>query len=890
MLATEDKKRTPALWIAGLLLLAMAVRGLFFLAPTLDADQAVVGLMGMDILQGRLPLMFWGQDYGGSLESIVAAGFFALLGVSRQSLYLSPTFMSMFYLWAVYLIGRDLWGRRAGLTALFLASLGPFYLIWHSVLPRAIYIDTLALGVWLIWVTLKALRRQPGTRSHAWLCAAFGLMAGVAIWCHMLAVYFILPCALVWWRRDPRLVIRPAFALMVAAFSLGSAPLWWHNLVTDWSTYYFMFHPKPKEPFWQSLTFIWQRSLPVLLGAHHFALVGKEAVVAPGLSQAVLGLTGAAALAGLLVWGKNLLKRLVWGDKGDGSELLLLTAATVVLVFGAMGLSSSGTHRYLVPLYAVWPLLLAWAFCRLIDLGQAAKLLAWGGLGAVAALLAVGVYQVSPLGDPSLKPRYESQVSLAREMADFLARKGVTHAYVSQYWVAPVLSFDCRKKVVFVVSRKDRNPAFERGLLRAKRFALCEHGPGDSGMLRTTLQSLGASFAEEEIRGWRLFYDVAAPPDHPQVASPASWRLEAEPNPLWSPRAADYNASLGWRTGQGQKPGQRLVVDLGKITSGVCQVLLFNGMAEDAPHRILVRGSSDGQTWDQLVEVEGLPVPFAWTGGDKLVALRFDNWQELRFPPHSLRYLRLEQTGHRPRWNWSVLEVLVGAAGAPRPDPQAAAAWLRGELGPQTRIWCPPGLAAWLPEGMRTRPHRHPQPSWLPDYLRAPWLLPDDRRLYFACETGRASYALEALASAGWQSEHRAAHGYTLIIADPPPAPAAAGPGRQVTPRREGQALVADLGGSQRVGSMELVPPEGQALSLAGLRLELSRDGAEYTPAPARALWPGRLYWAGLAPMAAMPGPVRLELDPTETRYLRLSRQGPPLPPGLTLRISTAEK
>jgi 4-amino-4-deoxy-L-arabinose transferase-like glycosyltransferase len=884
----KDKEIPSLWWIAALALLALAVRGIFFLAPSLDSDQAVVGLMGMDILDGHLPLMFWGQDYGGSLESMVAAGFFALFGVSRQSLYLSPTFMSLFYLWAVYLIGRDLWGRRAGLTALFLASLGPFYLIWHSVLPRAIYIDTLALGVWLIWITIRSLRREPGAKGYARLCLAFGLVAGVAVWCHMLAVYFILPCALVWWRRDPRLVIRPAFALMMAGFFLGSAPLWWHNLVTDWSTYYFMFHPKPKEPFWQSLRFIWQRSLPVLLGAHYFALAGKEAIVVPGLSQAVLGLTGLTALAGLFFWGKNLLKRAVWGNRGDGSELLLLTVFTVVLVFGAMGLSSSGTHRYLVPLYAVWPLLMAWAFDRLAARALPGKLLAWSGLGALAALLAVGVYQVSPLGDPNLKPRYEGQTALAREMAGFLASQGVSHAYVSQYWVAPVLTFDCRRKVVFVVSRKDRNPAFERGLLRAKRFAFCEIGDPAVPRLRDNLLSVGARFQEHGLRGWRLFYNVTPPPEHPQALSPADWRMEANPNPFWSPRAADYNANLGWRTLQGQEPGQRLLVDLGREVPEVCQVLLFNGMAEDAPHRIRVMGSADGKAWDKLVEVEGDPVPYAWTGGDKLVAMRFDNWQELRFKPRGLRYLRLEQTGHRPNWNWSVLEILVGQAGAPKPDPQAAAAWLRQELGERTQIWCPPGLAAWLPASMRPQPHRHAHPAWLPRYLQAPWLLPADHRLYFVVESGRAAYALEALASAGWQVQSKAAHGYALIIADPPPAPPAM-PGRQVALRPQGPALVADLGGVQRVRVVELLPPAGRAISRAGLKLELSQDGGNYSPAQARALWPPRLYWSGLVPMAAAPGPLRLELGSAPARYLRLSRQGPPLPPGLAVRVSLTE-
>ncbi|MCF8099444.1 MAG: hypothetical protein K9K65_16520, partial [Desulfarculaceae bacterium] len=428
----------------------------------------------------------------------------------------------------------------------------------------------------------------------------------------------------------------------------------------------------------------------------------------------------------------------------------------------------------------------------------------------------------------------------------------------------------------------------ERGLLRAKRFAFCETGNPAVPRLRDNLLSLGARFKEHELRGWRLFYDVTPPPGHPQALSPAAWRLEATPNPIWSPRAADYNANLGWRTQQGQEPGQRLLVDLGRKVPQVCQVLLFNGMAEDAPHRILARGSADGQTWEKLVEVEGDPVPYAWTGGDKLVALRFDNWQELRFAPRGLRYISLEQIGFRPNWNWSVLEVLVGRAGAPQPAPSAAAAWLRRALGDQTRVWCPPGLAAWLPAGMRPQPHRHAQPDWLPRYLRAPWLLPENHRLYFAVDSGRAGYAQAALASAGWRTTAKTAHGYSLIVADPPPVPAA-GPGRQVTLRPEGPVMAADLGAMQKLRSLELLPPKGLALSPAGLQLELSQDGEHYTPAPFKALWPSRLYWSGLAPMAVAPGPVRLEVDSTPARYLRLSRQGPPLPPGLAIRISVAE-
>ncbi|MCB2226172.1 MAG: discoidin domain-containing protein [Desulfarculaceae bacterium] len=880
----ELTSKTVAWGVAGLMLLAAAVRALFFIYPTLDADQAVVGLMGMDILKGHLPLMFWGQDYGGSLESIVAAGFFALFGVSRQSLYLSPTFMSFFYLWAVYLLGRDLWGRRAGLCALFIAALGPFYLIWHSVLPRAIYIDTLAAGVWLMWLTLKALRKGPEAPSYPWLCMAFGLLTGFALWGHMLAVYFILPCALLWWRRDPRLLIRADFALMMAAFFLGSLPFWVHNLLTDWSTYYFMFHPKPKEPFWQSVSFIWRYSLPVLTGAHHFA--GREVApaVVPWLSQAVSLLLGLAGLGALLAWGKNLLARLARRDQGDGSELLILFVAAVVLIFGMMGLSSSGTHRYLVPLYAVYPLLIAWAFHRLMAFNGWAKLLAWGGLGAVALLLAVGVYQVSPLGDPSLKQRYAHDMDTAKQLTGFLSSHGVTHAYLPEYWLAPLLTFDSKQKVVYVVSRKDRNPEFERAILRAKRFAMVIPGKSQGDRMAANLAALGARPRRKQVGSWCVFWDITPPPDVPRALSPKGWRISASPAPDAAWQAADYNANLAWHTPGGQEPGQWLQVDLGKVRPQVCSLLLFNGMAENGPHHLRVMGSRDGQAWEEISQVEGLPVPFAWTG-ESLVALRWNNWQEFRFTPRALRYLRLEQTGKRPNWNWSVREMMVGVAGAQRPEPEQAAAWLRGRLGRETRVWCGPALAAWLSEDMRPEPGRHARPQWLPRSLKPAWLLDDGKPLYVAAEAGRAPLAEAALFAAGWKLSREERHGYVLFRAVPPEA-ASRGASETVALRPDGEGLVAELPRAARIKALELAPPPGAEMSWAGIKLELATAQGPFLPASVRGLWPPRLFWSGLVPLAARPGPARLELEiPSEATRLRLTRAGAPLPPNLRLKL-----
>ena len=49
---------------------------------TLDADEAVWGLMARHVLDGELSTFYWGQTYGGTLEVLLTAPGFAVLGPS----------------------------------------------------------------------------------------------------------------------------------------------------------------------------------------------------------------------------------------------------------------------------------------------------------------------------------------------------------------------------------------------------------------------------------------------------------------------------------------------------------------------------------------------------------------------------------------------------------------------------------------------------------------------------------------------------------------------------------------------------------------------------------------------------------------------------------------
>jgi hypothetical protein len=55
-----------------------------------DSDEAVVGLMALHVLDGELPVFFWGQGCGGSQEALLTAPLFWAFGPSWLALRLVP--------------------------------------------------------------------------------------------------------------------------------------------------------------------------------------------------------------------------------------------------------------------------------------------------------------------------------------------------------------------------------------------------------------------------------------------------------------------------------------------------------------------------------------------------------------------------------------------------------------------------------------------------------------------------------------------------------------------------------------------------------------------------------------------------------------------------------
>lgn len=229
----------PALGVAAALAVGVTVRLGFgsYGAANFDGDEATLDLIARHALSGEFPAYFYGQGYLGTLEAFLGAPFL-LLDSGNPVLPRLGTLLWFVALlichaaavrraWRVDGDGRAVAGDGwpAGVVAAFLVALPP-WLVLPLTFRLMGYVAPLALG------TAALLATRP------WL---IGLLLGLAVWCHPLALVFVV--ARGWssflgsdaWSATHRRLDRAAAALPVmsaalavlvplAAFSSGCQP------------------------------------------------------------------------------------------------------------------------------------------------------------------------------------------------------------------------------------------------------------------------------------------------------------------------------------------------------------------------------------------------------------------------------------------------------------------------------------------------------------------------------------------------------------------------------------------------------------------------------------------------------------------------------------------
>ncbi|MGH9279062.1 MAG: glycosyltransferase family 39 protein [Acidimicrobiales bacterium] len=421
--AARDRRRLPrhvliavaALLVAGTGLRAWALASA---AGAFDSDSAVPALMARQILRGDLPVFYWGQPYGGSLESLVSAALFAVLPPWVFIVKLVPMLFCAAAAALTWRIGRRLVGPEAAALAAAVFWVVPFT-VWYST-KSGPYWASLACALLSV---LLLLRLADAERPPWWEAGALGLALGLAWWSN-LSVLLIVPVAVLF--LGGRLVRHWKLSWAVAGgFVAGAAPWIAYNLRHDWASLN-IGAGQLESTYTGRLRGFFTTALPLAMGLRrtftHEWLLGP---IGPLLYLAALG--------GFVVFA-------VRAARGSDRRLWLLGG--VVAVYPFVYAASPFTWYVAQPRYVLYLLPFLALLAGRAAAGSPAR-------AAVGVVLIVVIAVVGIARFPTDEPKAAGAVVPVgtSEIHHLLRDHGITHAY-SDYWIAYRLTFESRERTI----------------------------------------------------------------------------------------------------------------------------------------------------------------------------------------------------------------------------------------------------------------------------------------------------------------------------------------------------------------------------------------------------------------------------------------------------------
>ena len=234
--------RRHALFIGLFVFVAAARFAILFASQThVHSDEAIIGLMGKHILEGRhFPFYMYGQPYnaGAAWEAYLASVAFALFGVGVVPLKGCIVVLSLLCLFLFYRMGCALYDQRTAVFATVAFALTPSLLKWHfQVRGYSWYF----LSIPVLTLLFASIESTSVSKRRKLLL--FGLASGLSIWCLELAVPLV---AALWLllilRRRISLSSAPAGLI---GFLLGYAPVIVFNLIYRFSNWRYVVIERP---------------------------------------------------------------------------------------------------------------------------------------------------------------------------------------------------------------------------------------------------------------------------------------------------------------------------------------------------------------------------------------------------------------------------------------------------------------------------------------------------------------------------------------------------------------------------------------------------------------------------------------------------------------------
>lgn len=419
------KRSAPWAWTALVLAAAafgIVVRVWILASPlgSLDADEAVSGLMARHVLHGEFTALYWLANYGGPQESWFAAAVFAIFGSSTLAFKLVEVALFAVASVLTWRVGRRTVGEPAASLAAALLWIAPAYGVWWSTKERGYF----GLGVVCALVVLLFVLRL-SERNSRLDAAVLGFALGFGTWANPEVLAIAVP-ALAWLAfRRPRAYRLAWIAVPVALLAMWPWIVW--NARNDWLSLHFSSVAGHDTTYLGRLGDLFRFTLPTWLGLRvPFSL--NWVVARPVAVGVLVALAVAFALA---------LRR-----RPPGLEPLLVIAAAFPFLYASSSFAFLVAEpRYVVLAGPVIALLGGWMVARLPVAAAAAV------LAAIAALTLTGLVRMEhqgyyrPLADGARVPNDLTP------LIDLLEREGANRV-LADYWIAYRISFESRERIV----------------------------------------------------------------------------------------------------------------------------------------------------------------------------------------------------------------------------------------------------------------------------------------------------------------------------------------------------------------------------------------------------------------------------------------------------------
>ena len=514
--------RRPSFWGLAAPFIAAAALRLFILPlqrMPFDSDEAIFLLMARHILAGERPLFFYGEAYGGSADSYLTAGFFALFG---QSIGLARLVQSLEYLTGAaftYLLVRRLLPQ---------AHFGPVALLWLMAIPpllmttwttpAVLYAVVVGLGAIISYLGYRLLHEDA---DNLWRWIVFGAVCGLAFWTFGILVVYMAPIFLLFlWRfRRQRL---PKYLASAVAFFVTSLP-WWIQAIDGLLVVYNPEQPADIPPFFFRLIAFLVIMLPGFFGIRE---PWAATIFWPVVAGLILLFYLAVILYAIPYLRRNDPKAPTIEQTGFGL-LGLQIMVWSILYFGTR-FSLDATGRYIIPLYPVLFIATALFLERLYH---------WRRAVAMATLIFVLGFNLAThiRAAQTTPPGITAQMNLAlwtgnaadQALIDFVKAQG-GYGY-SHHWISYKIAYLSNEDVIlasFLPYRPDlrwidldnRYPPYAQAVAESpNRVYVTHREPNLEAYLQQAFVAQNITYQTEDIGPYRVYYNLSQPITPPEI-------------------------------------------------------------------------------------------------------------------------------------------------------------------------------------------------------------------------------------------------------------------------------------------------------------------------------------------------------------------------------------